>query len=169
MKKWAKDFGFDTPNTRKPTIYEEVWDEHKTEVIAVIIHPGDYPGEVNNEPSKTVPNMAMSIAEIMHRYATGRPVPRSNNLVYTGDANLPNPRALDQMETADLLRDTQESIRHYNKLLSEEKQKQKERKQARDEAKQQQQAAGQQQAHGNSPGKEDAKQTTQPGTAGGLS
>jgi len=44
----------------------------------------------NNGISMTVPDQSMSIAEIMQRHVQGRPIPKSNNVHYTGNTVYPN-------------------------------------------------------------------------------
>lgn len=42
-------------------------------------------GEINNEPSQTIPDEAMTIKEIMNRFTRGLPLGGSNEPVYDGD------------------------------------------------------------------------------------
>lgn len=54
--------------------------------------------EPSKKPSETVPNQAMSIREIMYKYAQGQPIAHNPNLLFTGDECLPN---LDKMDPVD--------------------------------------------------------------------
>jgi len=61
-------------------------------------------GENNNQPSLTVPDMAMSVQEILQRFATGRPIPDfSNNLHYGGEDYYPDMKKLDLVEQQEII------------------------------------------------------------------
>lgn len=60
--------------------------------------------ESNKKPSKTVPDMSMSIMEIMVRYSQGRPLHYNSNLSYTGDNLYPDVRTMDLVDIDDAYR-----------------------------------------------------------------
>lgn len=85
--------------------------------------------EVREFPeSKTVPDMSMSVQEIMMRFASGRPLSFSKNLVYTGDDYTPDLRSMDLSEIDDLRQENMDHIRRLNDELNERREK---RRQAR--------------------------------------
>lgn len=59
-------------------------------------------GEVNNQPSETVPDQAMSIKEIMTRYAKGLPLGGAKTPTWDEEDDLPDLRTLDLEERAEL-------------------------------------------------------------------
>lgn len=82
--------------------------------------PSDHPGEVNPEPSVTSPDMAYSVAEIMHRFATGREVSLNHNLAYTGDQPFPELHKMDAMDQQDLIRANADNIEKLKKQYSDD-------------------------------------------------
>jgi len=59
-------------------------------------------GEINDQPDMTVPDMSMSIREIMLRYASGQPLSLNTHLHYGGDEYYPDPREMDLTDIDDL-------------------------------------------------------------------
>lgn len=51
--------------------------------------------ENNSSPSQTIPNEAMSIREILVRYARGLPINGSRVPIYDEENDLPDPRKMD--------------------------------------------------------------------------
>lgn len=93
--------------------------------------------EKYTKPSITVPNMSLTIPEILIRYSQGQPVNVSNaaNLVYTGEHFIPNMKAHDLVEQAEILRihrektdKLKESYQAKMKARGEMKQKEQEEK-----------------------------------------
>lgn len=96
-------------------------------------------GEVNTLPSETVPDMSMSVNEILTRFAQGRPLSVSNNLHYTGDDYTPDVRTMDLVELEEMRRANAERINELNKKLEEvdkEKRSKKEKDKLRKEIEQ---------------------------------
>lgn len=87
-------------------------------------------GEYTNKPSKTVPDMAMTPEEILLRFRQGKPLTKSNNLVFTGDAFTPEVRKMDLTELFDMKAANEERLQ---KLHDEIEDKKRLRKQAKDE------------------------------------
>lgn len=77
-----------------------------------------FPGEINNEPSMTVPDQALTPLEILQRFTQGRPVPRSNQLMYTGDNETPDLRSMDLTEIDEMARNTAERIKEGESSIS---------------------------------------------------
>lgn len=67
-----------------------------------IINYEEYKGEINTQVSQTIPDQAMSIKEILERYARGLPIeqfkPNYDDDGVTEDDYLPDPRTLDLAE-----------------------------------------------------------------------
>lgn len=60
--------------------------------------PSDHPGEINLDPSETVPDQSMSVKELMDRYARGLPL-NGKTPVYTGeDDDMPDLARMDLAE-----------------------------------------------------------------------
>lgn len=60
-------------------------------------------GEVNNQPSMTVPDQTMSVQEILKRYAKGLPLDGQKIPIYDGeDDYLPDPRHMDLADRQEL-------------------------------------------------------------------
>lgn len=72
--------------------------------------------EQNTQPSKTIPNEAMSIREILIRYARGLPINGSKVPIYDEENDLPDPRKMD-------LADWQELRERYKEELEEIRQR----------------------------------------------
>lgn len=60
-------------------------------------------GEVNNEPSLTVPDQSLTVSEILARFARGLPVTASQvSPLFEDTEGLPDPRSLDLVDRAEL-------------------------------------------------------------------
>lgn len=85
--------------------------------------------EVNNQPSKTVPDQAMSVREIMDRYAKGLPIEEGRVPLYEEDDDpeidsMPDMRTLDISEQREYL----EEVKKQNKELQLKYQREQQRK-----------------------------------------
>ncbi len=71
--------------------------------------------EVNNKPSMTVPDQALSVREILSRFARGIPV-EQHAVIYedvdTPDDFLPDPRTLDLAERQQYAEMVQDELNH---------------------------------------------------------
>lgn len=80
-------------------------------------------GEVNDQPSETVPDQSMSIPEILRRYAAGLHIGGSRNPIYEGDDDDilggVDPRKLDLSEREQLKRDLREELENLQRKFSE--------------------------------------------------
>lgn len=72
-------------------------------------------GEVNKGVSKTVPDQAMSIKEILERFASGRPVPNFKGAYYEED--FPDLAGLDFTELDDMKKANLESIENLTQKI----------------------------------------------------
>lgn len=80
--------------------------------------------EVNNDPSLTVPDMSMSIEELVTRSAHGLPLDGAKVPLYEGDENvMPDLARLDLAERQSLLEETRDEIDAINKRIKERRQK----------------------------------------------
>ncbi|MEM3318711.1 MAG: hypothetical protein QXT80_04105, partial [Thermoplasmatales archaeon] len=78
--------------------------------------------------SQTVPDMSMSVQEIMMRFASGRPLSFSRNLVFTGDDFTPDLRAMDISEIHELQEENLAHIRQLNDEINERREKRRQAK-----------------------------------------
>lgn len=83
-----------------------------------------YP-EYNTGESMTVPNQAMSVQEIMLKHARGVPVPRTQNMFYSGDQLYPNIKAMTEMDVTDMLRKNEERMKELDAELDKKRAKRK--------------------------------------------
>jgi len=69
-------------------------------------NPAKHSGEINTQPSMTIPDQTMTIQEILTRYAKGLPIGGSKTPYYDGVEDpldgLPDPRTLDISERKEL-------------------------------------------------------------------
>lgn len=70
--------------------------------------------EVNNGPSMTIPDMSLSVSEMLSRAARNLPISSGAQPIYNGEKLLPNWKNMD-------LIDRQEAIKHAYKLVEERK------------------------------------------------
>lgn len=93
------------------------------------------PGEINSMEIVTIPNQAMTVQEIMQRFASGRPIPKSVNMMYTGDDYTPDVRKMDISEYEDLKEATRINIEQLHKQIKDKANKKaNDEQQARNEA-----------------------------------
>lgn len=87
------------------------------------------------KPSITVPNMSLTIPEILLRYSQGQPVNMSTaaNLTYTGEHFIPNMSTMDIIEQQTLLKlhreKTEKLTQTYNEKMKARDQRQQQEKQ----------------------------------------
>lgn len=70
-------------------------------------------GEINDMPSMTVPDQAMSMAEILSRFARGLPIEAGRVPIYDEENDLPDIRTLDLVERADLAEQYRNELSEY--------------------------------------------------------
>jgi hypothetical protein len=86
------------------------------------LHNRNY--EVNNEPSETVPDQAMSIRTILERYSRGLPISGERTPIWQqGDDynDLPDLRTLDLSERQEFTEQYQQELKSLQKTLKSEK------------------------------------------------
>lgn len=76
-----------------------------------------YEGEINNEPSCTVPDQTMSIREILQRYSRGLPIGGRNDLYYDEDDTMPDYKTLDLAEIQELRENVTQTIEKHRKKV----------------------------------------------------
>lgn len=81
--------------------FSQIQYDNYVKVRSTLNPPGTTP-EVNDLPSLTVPNMALSIRQILDRYARGLPLGGQRLPVYDEDNDLPDIRTLDLVDRAEL-------------------------------------------------------------------
>lgn len=93
--------------------------------IRTFYQPGQMPGEVNNDPSKTIPDQSMSIAEIISRTQKGLPVTGVRVPMYneTEDGIMPDLRNMDISEIYELKQRIAAKERAIRKQLQEQEEK----------------------------------------------
>lgn len=82
-------------------------------------------GETNREPSMVVPNQAMTVREILERYARGLPL-SERQPVYHGEEYVPDIERMDLSDLQTLGEQTQATIksyRDYQEAMKTDKQK----------------------------------------------
>lgn len=81
-------------------------------------------GEVNNEPSQTVPDQSMSMSEILRRFAKGLPLGNEQVPLYEGEDDLfngINPKTLDLAEMQALREDAAAELEQISINLQNKK------------------------------------------------
>ena len=78
--------------------------------------------EINTDPSKTVPNEAMSVKEIMERYASGKPLPQTAEPLFRDeDGDEINWETLDISEQQEILLQAEEFIKRVKEDVERQK------------------------------------------------
>lgn len=81
-------------------------------------------GEVNTQPSKTIPNQARTISELFDRFARGLPVEGAKVEVWNGsDDDLPDVSKLDLADRQELIENTVEEIKRLKESAKKSAQK----------------------------------------------
>lgn len=83
-----------------------------------------FTGEVNNEPSETVPDQSMSIRTLLDRYSRGLPISGERTPIWQqGDDfnDMPDPRTLDLAERQEYAELYQQELKSLQKTLKSEK------------------------------------------------
>ncbi len=89
--------------------------------------PNDHRGSINDKPSLTVPNMAMSLKTLLERFTRGQSIP-TNTPVYHEDEegnviDLPDIGRLNKLDRIDLLKETKAATIEHQKQMAIKKQK----------------------------------------------
>jgi hypothetical protein len=82
-----------------------------------------FTGEVNNEPSETIPDQSMSIRTLLDRYSRGLPISGERTpICQQGDDfnDMPDPRTLDLAERQEFAELYQQELKSLKKTLKSE-------------------------------------------------
>lgn len=73
----------------------------------------EYKGKQFTQPSRTTPDMTMSIREIFQRYAAGLPIGGNVNPLYNEDALGINPKTLDLVDVQSLTMEARKTTKKF--------------------------------------------------------
>lgn len=85
---------------------------------------------VSEKPSMTVPDMVLSMKEMIKAYIRGEPV-MGKVPVYNGEIDFPDFERMDELEKIDVLREIDKSFKEDVERVKEEAQKSREEKEAK--------------------------------------
>ena len=78
-------------------------------------------GQVNNEPSKTVPDQSMTLRELLVRYAKGLPLEGQKNPIWEGEEGFDiDTQKLDLAEIEELKQKAEEELKDIGERIKEE-------------------------------------------------
>lgn len=80
-------------------------------------------GEVNDQPSRTVPDQTMSINEIFRRYAQGLPLGGERMVYYDEEDDTPDLDAMELTDRMDYIQELAEKLEAEDKAKAEKKRK----------------------------------------------
>lgn len=96
-------------------------------------------GEVNTQPSQTIPDQSLSVKEIMRRYASGLPLEGQRVPLYEGEEEAtPDFANMDLAEREQWQRDLRAELDETNQKIQSDRE---ERQKAKDEAKKREKTA----------------------------
>lgn len=90
--------------------------------------------EVYTQKSMTVPDMSMTVEEIMQRFQSGRGIAFNQNMSYTGDQWLPDVKKMDFTEVAELAEANLARIKALEAEIAEKQRLRKEKWQSEKDA-----------------------------------
>jgi len=89
------------------------------------LYPKNY--EINNDPSETIPDQAMTLSEILRRFASGLPLGGPKVELYDGGEDDIydgiNPATLDMSERHDMVQNAIQELEEINERLTQNQQK----------------------------------------------
>lgn len=86
-------------------------------------------GEVNNEPSLTIPDQSMTLKELLVRYAKGLPLADAKTPIWEGEEGFDiDPKRLDLAEVEELAEKAREELKAINERVKQEVAKKKAKK-----------------------------------------
>ena len=89
--------------------------------------PNDHKGSINDKPSLTVPNMAMSLKQLLERFTRGQSIPTKTPIYHEDEEgnviDLPDIGRLNKLDKIDLLRETKAATKEHQKQMIIKKQK----------------------------------------------
>ena len=77
--------------------------------------------EVNDEPSLTIPDQAMTVQELLTRFASGLPLSAGRVPIYEGEEEMTDLEKLDLAEREEILRSAREEIREITERVNKRK------------------------------------------------
>lgn len=85
-------------------------------------------GQVNNQPSLTIPDQSMTLRELLVRYAKGLPLADAKTPIWEGEEGFDiNPERLDLAEIEELAEKAREELKSINQRVKESVKKAKEK------------------------------------------
>jgi|LakMenEpi03Aug12_release.lakeMendotaPanAssembly.Ray.scaffolds.fasta_scaffold71554_4 hypothetical protein len=88
-----------------------------------------YDGEVNNEPSQTVPDQSLGLRELLVRYAKGLPLEGTKTPIFEGeDGSEIDVDKLDLAEREELANQAREELKHLSEKIKGDIEKAKSKK-----------------------------------------
>lgn len=84
-----------------------------------ILHYLPYKGEVNNQPSLTVPDQTLSMREILSRHARGLPYDSFNPVYHGDDEYIPNPATLDLVDRQEMAEEISNRVAKIKQTAAE--------------------------------------------------
>lgn len=83
-----------------------------------------YKGEVNNQPSQTIPDQTMTMREILIRYAKGQPIDGTKTPLWEeGEGYAKDPETLDLAEREELATQAREELQQIEQRVKASRQK----------------------------------------------
>lgn len=75
-------------------------------------------GQINNEPSQTVPDQSMSLRELLVRYAKGLPLEGARTPIWEGEEGFDrDPETLDLAEREELAEKARQELKEINERI----------------------------------------------------
>lgn len=81
-------------------------------------HEFETKGQINNEPSQTVPDQSMSLRELLIRYAKGLPLEGAKTPIWEGEEGFErDPETLDLAEREELAEKARQELKEINERI----------------------------------------------------
>lgn len=96
---------------------------------ALNAHTFETKGQVNNEPSQTVPDQSMTLRELLVRYAKGLPLEGARTPIWEGEEGFEkDPETLDLAEREELAEKAREELKAIDEKIKNELEKKRSKK-----------------------------------------
>lgn len=87
---------------------------------ALNAHEFETKGQINNEPSQTIPDQSMSLRELLIRYAKGLPLEGAKTPIWEGEEGFDrDPETLDLAEREELAEKAREELKEINERIKQ--------------------------------------------------
>lgn len=87
---------------------------------ALNAHEFETKGQINNEPSQTIPDQSMSLRELLIRYAKGLPLEGAKTPIWDGEEGFDrDPETLDLAEREELAEKAREELKEINDRIKQ--------------------------------------------------